>query len=256
VFLVAKIGFKLRERWRYSAQAEWPTHTGRPVVENSIMKKVVIFGNQSTAREAFFFLKYYSDYEVVGFTVDKEYLASESLFQLPVSPFDIVETTFPPDQHKMLIAVGYAQNNKIRKERYLRSKELGYALINFVSPKSIIYPETTIGDNCVIGHHTVVSADAKIGNNVIIGHNCTIGHDVVIGDHCFFSCGVSVAGRVNIGSCCYFGTNSTIRNRVSIGNACVIGAGAIILEDTGEKRVYLGEPAALLPISSDELPLG
>ena len=209
-----------------------------------------------SARETFNSLKYFSEYEVAGFTVDREYLDSESLFQLHVTPFDIVETIFPPDKYKMFIAVGYVQNNKVRKERYFRSKEMGYQLINFISPKSINNPETAIGDNCYIGHYTVISPDVKIGNNVIIGNGCMIGHDVVIGDHCFFSNGVSIAGGVSIESACFFGTNSTMRNNISIGKECVIGAGAIILENTEYRSVYLGEPATKLAISSDELPLG
>lgn len=219
------------------------------------MDKIIIYGNKSIAREAFYYLKYFTDYKVVGFTVDRDYMESDTLLHLPVLPFDIVETTFPPNRHKMLIAVGYVQNNKIRKERYFRSKEMGYQLINFISPKSILHPETAVGDNCIIGHNTVISPDARIGNNVIIASGCLIGHDVIIGDHCFFSPGVSVAGSVDIGSCCFLGTNATIRNKVSIGKECVIGAGAIILQNTEDKSVYVGEPATLLPISSDKLPL-
>lgn len=220
------------------------------------MEKVIIFGNKSTAREAYFFLKYYSDCEIVGFAIDREYYESDTLFQLPVIPFDIVETTFPPEKHKMFIAVGYVQNNKIREERYLQSKKMGYKLINLISPTAIIHPETTVGDNCFIGHYTVISPDAKIGNDVIIGGSCMIGHDVIIGDHCFFSHGVSVAGSVSIGSCSYLAISSIVRNKVSIGKECVIGAGAIILENTEDRSVYLGEPGILLPISSDKLPLG
>jgi sugar O-acyltransferase (sialic acid O-acetyltransferase NeuD family) len=219
------------------------------------MQKVVIYGNKSMAREFFFCLKYYSDYAVEGFTVDREHLDSDQLLQLPVVPFDSVKTAFSPDEYKMLIAVGYVQNNKIRKDRYLRSKEMGYTLIQYISPHAIVHPETVVGDNCFIGHCTVVSPDARIGNDVIIGSNCKVGHDVIVGDHCFLSPGVSVVGSVNIGSSCYFGTNATIRNRISIGEECVIGAGAIILEDTKDRSVYLGEPATLLPISSNMLAL-
>lgn len=220
------------------------------------MEKVIIYGNKSIAREAYFYLKYYSNYEVVGFTVDKEYMESGSICQLPVLPFDDVGSALPPDSHKMLIAVGYVQNNKIREGRYFRAKEMGYQLINFVSPNSIIHPETEIGDNCIVGHYTVISPDAKIGNNVIIASGCLIGHDVVIGDHCFFSPGVSVAGSVEIGPKSYLGINATIRNKVSIGKECVIGAGAIILENVEDRSVYIGESATKLPISSDKLSLG
>ena len=220
------------------------------------MEKVVLFGNQSTAREAFFFLRYFSDYEVTGFTVDRDYMVDERLFDLPVLPFDSFQSKFPPSQYRMLIAVGYIQNNKIRKERYFRAKEMGYQFITFISPKAVTYPENLVGENCIIGHYAVISPDTQIGNNVIIGSGSTVGHDVVIGDHCFLSNGVSIAGSANIGECCYLGTNSTIRNKISIGKECVIGAGAILLENAEDRSVYLGEPAMLLPISSDELPLG
>jgi sugar O-acyltransferase (sialic acid O-acetyltransferase NeuD family) len=220
------------------------------------LDKVIIFGNKSVARGIYYDFKYYSDYEVVGFTIDRKYLESDSLLGLPVVPFDMVEATFPPDIHKMFIAVGYVQNNKIRRDRYFRSKEMGYQLVNFISPKSIIYPETPLGDNCFIGHYSIVSPDAAIGNNVIISSGCTIAHDVIIGDHCFISDGVSVAGGVRIGACSYLGISSIIRNKISIGKECVIGAGAIILENTEDKSVYLGEPATLLSISSDKLSLG
>lgn len=220
------------------------------------MEKIVIYGNKTLAREFFFCLKYFSDYEVVGFTVDRELLDSGRHCDLPVVPFDSVETAFPPDTHKMLIAVGYVQNNKIRKERYFRSKRMGYQCINFTSPKAIIHPETSMGDNCFIDHYVIIPPDVTIGNNVIIRSGCTIGHDVVIGDHCFFSPGVSIGGSVSIGPCTFFGMSSVVRNKVSIGEECVIGAGALILESTGDRSVYLGEQATKLPISSIDLPLG
>lgn len=220
------------------------------------MDRIIIYGNKSMAREAYYFLKYFSDLEVVGFTVDRECMEAEKFLEVPVAPFDIVEKVFPPDSHRMLIAVGYLQNNSIRKDRYLRSKEMGYQLINFISPKATMHPETAVGDNCIIGHNTVISPAAKIGNNVFIASGCLIGHDVVIGDHCFFSPGVSVAGSVDVGSCCFLGTHATVRNKVSIGKECVIGAGAIILQDIADRSVCIGKPATKLPISSDELPLG
>ena len=220
------------------------------------MEKIVIYGNKSLAKEFYYCLKYFSDYEVAGFTVDNELIESDRYCSLPIVPFDSVKAAFPPDSHKMLIAVGYVQNNKIRKERYSRSKEMGYQCINFTSPKAIVHPGTQMGDNCFIDHYVIIPPDVRIGNNVIIRSGCTIGHDVVIGDHCFFSPDVSIGGTVNIGPCSFFGMCSMVRNKVSIGEECVIGAGALILESTEDRSVYLGEQATKLPISSNDLPLG
>lgn len=219
------------------------------------MANVVIYGNKSMAREFYFCLKGFSDHEVAGFTVDKDYMESDRFCDLPLVPFEHVPTVFPPSTHKMLVAVGYVKNNVIRQERYSRSKEMGYELLTYVSPKAIVSPDASIGDNCFIDHFTIISPDVRIGNDVIIRSGCMIGHDVLIEDHCFFSPGVYIAGSVSIGTRTYFSIGSIVRNKVSIGKECVIGAGAVILENTRDKAVYLGEPATLLPISSSELPL-
>jgi sugar O-acyltransferase (sialic acid O-acetyltransferase NeuD family) len=219
------------------------------------MEKVILFGNKSMAREAYNDLTYYSDHEVVGFTVDREYIDEDMLYNLPVVPFDDVASVFPPDEHRMLIAVGYVAINKLRAERYLQAKNMGYQLISFVSPKATTYPGLVIGDNCLISHNCVVSPDVKVGNDVAIGAGCTIGHDVSLGDHCFLSFGVGISGGVTVGPYCFLGTNATIRNRIRIGRECVIGAGALILEDLEDKSVCLGPAAELLPISSERLSL-
>ena len=220
------------------------------------MEKIIIYGNKAVALGAYHGLKRHPDYEVVAFTVDRESSKGDRLCGLPVVPFDIVKSAFPPETHKMFIAVGYVRNNKIRRDRYLLAKEMGYQLPNFISNASIVHPETPVGDNCVIDAYTTIAPTAKIGNDVTIGPGCIIGENVVIGDHCFFSGGVAIAGFVSIGSCCYFGIRSTVRNKVSIGNDCVIGAGALMLENAEDGSVYMGEQATLLPISSDKLPLG
>jgi sugar O-acyltransferase (sialic acid O-acetyltransferase NeuD family) len=155
----------------------------------------------------------------------------------------------------MLISIGYVGINKLRAERYFQAKEMGYRLISQVSPKVITWSELVVGDNCLIGPNTVISPSANIGRNVLIGACCTIAHDVAIQDHCFLSDGVAVSGSVNVGEYCFLGTNSTIRNKVTIARGCVIGAGAVILEDTEERGVYMGKMADQLPITSDKLPL-
>jgi sugar O-acyltransferase (sialic acid O-acetyltransferase NeuD family) len=201
-------------------------------------------------------LKSRPDFEVAAFTVDRDALKADKLYGLPVLPFESVKNAFPPQTHRMFIAVGYVDNNKIRRDRYLMARDMGYRLPNFISSAAVIYPQTPVGDNCTVGAFTVVAPTAKIGNNVSIGDGCLIGENVVIGDHCYISGGVAIAGFSRVGSCCYFGIRSTVRNKVSIGNDCVIGAGALMLEDAADGSVYMGEQATLLPIPSNKLPLG
>jgi len=220
------------------------------------MEKVVLFGNGSVARVIYFFLTHDSPYEVTAFTVDREYIEEDTLFRLPVVPFADVESTYPPDEYKMLVAIGYTGINRLRAERYYQAKAMGYQFVSYVSSKATTWPGLVIGENCVIGANTVIQPFVEIRNDVVISTGCTIGHHTVVKEHCFLASGVAVAGGVTVEPYCLLGTNATIRNRITIARECVIGAGAVALEDTQERGVYMARPAQLLPLSSDVLPLG
>lgn len=217
------------------------------------MKEVILYGNRSAARGMYFDLQSFTDYKVVAFTVDQEFIEEKEILGLPVVPFETIEENFPPENHAMFIAVGYVANNRVRSTKFLASRAMGYEIINFVSPTATIYPGTTIGANCYIGHYAVIAANASIGENVFVGTLSTIGHDTILGDHCFLSEGVSIAGYVTVGEATFLGLRSVIRNNITIGSECVVGAGAIMLEDASNRSVYLGEPASRLAISSDQL---
>lgn len=219
------------------------------------MEKLVLFGNKTVARGMYLGFKNHPKYEVVGFTVDREYMEGDRFCELPIVPFDSVRDAFPPDTHRMHIAIGFVANNRIKKERYLSAKAMGYEMASFISRTTSVDAKA-IGDHCLIGTYCVISSTARIGNNVTISAGCIIAEDVVIDDHCYLSGGVAIAGGAKIGSGTYLGVRSIVRNKITIGSHCVIGAGALMLENAADNTVYIGEPATLLSISSDKLPLG
>jgi sugar O-acyltransferase (sialic acid O-acetyltransferase NeuD family) len=219
------------------------------------MEKVVLFGNGPVAKATYLTLTHDSANTVAGFTVDREYIDEETLFDLPVVPFDTVESYFSADEYQMFIAIGYARVNQLRAKRYYQAKGKGYQLISHVSSRAIVTPEVVIGENSLIGANCVISAFVQIGNNVTIGSGTFIGHDTIINDHCFLSNCVAVAGKVTIEPYSFLGIGATIRNRIRIARECVIGAGSLILQDTKEREVYLGKAAELLSITSDKLPI-
>jgi sugar O-acyltransferase (sialic acid O-acetyltransferase NeuD family) len=220
------------------------------------MEKIILFGNGQVASFTYYQFSQDSPYEVVAFTVDREYIGEDRLFHLPVVPFEEVERIYPPGEHKMFVSISFRNVNRLRAEKYAQAKAKGYELINSISPKANVWPGLVIGDNCTIGTFTSVQPFVQIGSDVTIAGGCTIGHNTVIGDHCFLSAGVVVSGSVTIGPYCFLGSGAVIRDRVHIARECVIGAGAVILEDTLERGVYLGKQADLLPVPSDRLPMG
>ncbi len=219
-------------------------------------KKVILYGNGSVAQTTYFFLTHDSVHQVAAFTVDRNFIQEERLFDLPVVPFEDIQSIYPPAEFDMHIAVGHVRINRIRAERYQRAKELGYQFINYISSKAVTWPGLEYGDNCKIGANAVINPFSKLGNNVRIGSGSIVGHHTIIMDHCSLASNVTIAGNVVLEPYCLVGAGATIRDRVRIARECVIGAGAVILQDTNPGEVFLGQPAQLLPISSSELPLG
>jgi len=220
-------------------------------------KKLVIFGNGSMAKGLYLGLRTDPDYEVAAFCVDEAFLTEPQLFGLAVLPFnENLVKSHPPDEFFVHIAIGYARVNQVRAERFSQAKAWGYRLSTHFSPLGLYDRELLqIGENCFVGPQVLISPTARIGNNVVIGANCVIPHDVKIEDHCFLSTNVVLGGGVTLQPYCYLGANATLRNWITIGRSCVIGVGAVILDDTQAKEVYMARPAEKLPISSDDLPL-
>lgn len=220
------------------------------------VQKVVLFGNGQVAANTYAHLSQSGSYRVVAFTVDRAWLQETRYFDLPVVPFEEVETLFPPGEYAMQVSISYRGVNQLRAEKYAQAKAKGYRLITYIHPRAIVAPSAAIGDNCIIGANCVIDSFVRIGANVTVAGSCTIGHHTVIGDHCFLSAGAMLAGSTTVEPFCFIGTQATVRDRLVLGRSSVIGAGAVILEDTPPQSVHLARAAERLSIRSDQLPLG
>ena len=215
--------------------------------------KLIIFGNGPAADVAFSTFDHDSAFDLKAFTVDRAYLSSKRHLGYPLVPFESVETSYPPDQYKLLIAIGFAKTNTIRANKYLEAIGKGYTLLTVISKKATTYPGLSIGKNCIVGANVVIHPGAKIGNNVVIRDNTFIGHDVIIEDHCFVGAGSVVAGRAHIREYAILGINSNVRESVDIGRYCIIGAGVTMLKNSHEKEVYMAPSPIKYPFPSDTL---
>jgi sugar O-acyltransferase (sialic acid O-acetyltransferase NeuD family) len=214
-------------------------------------KKIVMFGAGKIAQLCHFFISLDKSFEVVAFTVDKEYKDSETFLGLPVIDFDKVQEKYPPDNYNMFVAVGYGKLNKKRAEKCLEAKDKGYTLVSYISPDASVYGNVEMGENCFISDNTVIYPFTKIGDNVFIRSGVYIGHDIIIHDHCWISSNAAINGHVEIKPYSFIGANATIRDNVTIAEESLIGAGTTILRDTKEKGVYVAKAAEPYPLDSE-----
>lgn len=217
------------------------------------MTKLVIFGNGEIGELAEYYFRTDTDYEVVAFTADDEFVKNESYCNLPLIKFSEVLEKYPPGNFKMFVALSYSKMNKDRAKKYYNAKKLGYELVSYISRKCTILTENPVGDNCFILEDNTIQPFVKIGNNVTLWSGNHIGHESVIEDHCNITSHVVISGHVVVKPYCFIGVNATIRDSITIAPETLIGAGAVIMKDTVEKGVYLPPRATLFEKKSDQI---
>ena len=218
------------------------------------MSKIIIFGTQDFASLAHFYLKNDSEHEVVAFSLDKEYVTKNRLFEgLPVVEFNNIESVYSPKQFSFFAPLSPSGMNKPRKNIYNKIKNKGYKLISYVSSKATTFPGLKIGDNCFILENNTIQPYTEIGNNVVLWSGNHIGHHSKINSHVLFTSHVVLSGHCVVESYCFFGVNSTIMDGLTIAEGTLVGMGASITKDTESYGVYGGRHSKKTPniISTD-----
>lgn len=214
---------------------------------------IVIYGIGAVGQDVWRELEFGDSGNPVAFSVDKKYLKSSKLHGLPVIPHENISFMYPPEEYRLIIAVGYGDKGKLRIRRYKEAVELGYELANCVSKWAVTWEKHTMGPGSVLCAGSTLCPSSSIGKNVFVAPSCTIPHDTSLSDHAFLSAGVCLSGGVTVGTSAFIGTGAVVRNGVSIGQNAIVGAGAVILEDVEPNSVYMAMPAEKLPMARDQL---
>ncbi|HEY8034399.1 MAG TPA: acetyltransferase [Methylobacter sp.] len=214
---------------------------------------VVIFGNGTFASLAWYCLTHDSPWQVKAFTVDRAYLQNPTHEGLPVVPFEDLSSLYAPSEVRLLIPLGYAQINGLRRERYLQAKALGYDFISYISSRASIWPDLQVGENCLIYEHAIIQPFARLGDNVIIRSGAHISHHCVVSSHTFVAAGACFGGNATTAEQAFVGLGSVLRDGVHLAERSFIGAGAVVVSNTEADGVYLGNPARKIAKSALEV---
>jgi sugar O-acyltransferase (sialic acid O-acetyltransferase NeuD family) len=202
--------------------------------------KLIIVGDSAFAEIAYEYFTYDSEYEVVAFSVEQEYIKRDSLFGLPIVPFESLEHHYSPREHTFFAANVYTQLNKLRTRLYTQAKEKGFAPASYISPHAFVWRNCQIGEHCFIFENNVIQPFVNIGNNVVLWSGNHIGHHSTIKDNCFIASHVVISGFVEVGESCFMGVNATVANNIVIGDNCLIGAGALVLGNVEDGKTVTG----------------
>ncbi|MEI7036675.1 acetyltransferase [Fulvimonas yonginensis] len=217
---------------------------------------LVLVGAGEFAQIACEYFRHDSDYDVVAFSVEREYLAQAELAGLPVVPYEALEERYPPDAVELFVAIPASRLNRLRRRFYLDAKRRGYRLARYVSSRAFVWRNAQVGENCFIFENNVIQPFVRVGDNCVLWSGNHVGHRTVIEDHVFVASHAVISGYCVIGSGSFVGVNATFNDHVRVAADNVIGAGALVTRDTEPGRVYVGSPArALDGRSSFDVPL-
>lgn len=214
-------------------------------------KKLVIVGAGEFAAIAYEYFTYDSEYEVVAFSVDKEYIKEDELYSIPVVPFDEVESKYNPSEFDAFVAIPASKLNQTRTDFYHKMKAKGYTLATYISSKAFFWRNAVIGDNCFVFESNTIQPFVTIGNNVVLWSGNHVGHQTVIKDNVFVSSHVVISGYCEIGENCFLGVNSTFNDGTSIPKFSILASGSLVNKKLKEEgKIYIGSPAKPLPKKS------
>jgi sugar O-acyltransferase (sialic acid O-acetyltransferase NeuD family) len=206
-------------------------------------ENLIIIGEGEFAEIAYQYFTHDSPYNVVAFSVEKAYIDKNSLFGLPIVPFEELEEYYSPEEFMVFVAVTYTKLNRVRTRLYNEVKKKGFRVVSYISSKAFVWNNVEIGENCFIFEYNVIQYRVKIGNNVILWSGNQICHGTSVQDNCFIASNTAISGECDIGENSFLGVNCCLSDHITIAKDNLIGAGAVVVTDTEEAGIYVGNPA-------------
>ena len=216
---------------------------------------LVIFGTGLMAEVASFYFEHDSDWRVMAFVVDDEYVSANAFAGHPVVPVSRAVSEFPPGSVDGFVAIGYSRRNAVRREKFALMKGMGYRMATYVSSRATVWMPERIGENCFILEDNTIQPFVSVGHNCVLWSGNHVGHHSSIGAHTFVASHAVISGRVTIGEQCFLGVNATLRDGITVGDRCIVGAGALVMADCEPDGLYVGDATARSVVPSGRVRL-
>jgi sugar O-acyltransferase (sialic acid O-acetyltransferase NeuD family) len=195
------------------------------------MSKLILVGDRVFAEIAHEYFTHDSEFDVVAFSVEREFMRSGEFRGLPMVPFETLEEAYDPAEHHVHVAITYLGFNRVRTRLVDAARGKGFALASYVSSRSFVWHNVEIGEHCFIFEDNTVQPFVRIGRNVVMWSGNHIGHHSRIGNNCFVSSHVVVAGGVTVGENSFLGVNASLVNDIAVGEDCWIGPAVTVTGD-------------------------
>jgi len=216
------------------------------------MKKIIFAGNAITADILNCYLAHDNRYQVIGSTVDDDFMESGGVKGLDTIALSRLCEVHSPQDCAVIMAMGYDDINRSRESMFQRLKGLGYRIETYVHPDARVYTEHPLGEGCIVLPSAVIEPHVHLGANCIVWANVMLAHHSSVAENCWIASGAVISGLARIERNAFIGVNATIVNKVVVGEYCIIGAGALITKNTKASSVHLARSGEELRYSSQD----
>jgi UDP-perosamine 4-acetyltransferase len=213
----------------------------KPISTSMKAEPVVIVGSGGHAKVVIELVRAERKYQVRGCTGLGE--TGFVLGDVPILGTDsLLTTVLAQGVRKAFVAIG---DNRLRLRLLAQVSEMGFELINAVSPNAVISPSAVLGRGIAIMAGAIINASAQIGDGAIINTNASVDHDCCIGSGAHIGPGSALAGNVEVGRESFLGAGTCVVPGVRIGNRAIIGAGSVVVRDIPDEVTAMGVPARI-----------
>lgn len=217
------------------------------------MKEIIIYGSTNLSTILFYDARGHADFKIAGFTVDYDYLGHRTeMLGLPLVDFAEIQFKFPPDQYDLIAIFDGFHRMHDREKMYLKAKNSGYRLRNYVSARADTPPDIIWGENNIIMGTTYIGFGGTMGNNNLIRQNVYLGHGFILGNNNILTAGCNIGGHCKIKNNCYIGLGATVINHITIADDTLVGAGSTVIRNTEPYSKNVGSPSRIIGYHRDE----
>ena len=197
------------------------------------MKRLIIIGTGTTAKNVYDFVCFHHLFEVAGFAVNEQFFSENQFMGLPVYRLEDFFNDSHFEEYVFFIAILWNNLNQDRRNVFDLCRKNGLSLVNLIAPTAVTRGKIE-SDNVWIGDHVVIQSGVTIENNNFIRSNAVVCHDTVVKAHSFISAGAVVGSNCIVGEQSFIGLNATILEGISIGTKSIVGAGVCLKENLDE----------------------
>ena len=204
--------------------------------------KLIIYGIGEFAKLVRYYFEYETEYEVVAYCLDEQYMKNNIFDNLPIVSFDSLENEYSNSFYQIFIAVGY-KNMRARKALFESVQKKNYTMASFISKSVLKDPSVQIGENCLVLQGVILEPFCNIEANTFINSGVTVCHHAKVSKHCFIAAKTLIGGYTTIGENSFLGFSSVVLQKLNLSAETLLGAGAVCVSHTTPYSMYIGSPA-------------